>query len=161
MKQLLTLLLLANICNAQQGVMFADPSMKGHLNPKTEKIIGDTILSLNARWNKKKKEYIPYPSRFYVVEYDYGNPPAGAYEIIRWFVCEVFPREYKEWKVEKEEVRSISGDRPWSFYKVSFHCDNHKSLLPKYTYDVSCTMDGIEVKQNKDTTDKYFKMWDK
>jgi hypothetical protein len=158
MKQLLTLLLLANICQAQQGIMFTDPSMKGNINPKTEKIIGDTILSLNAKWNKKKGEYVYYASLFKIVQYDYGNPPAHAGEIMRWFLCEGFPTEYKEWKVEKELVLSINGDRPWDYYKVSFICESHKSLLSKYSYDVSITMDGISVKQNKDTTDKYFKL---
>lgn len=157
MKQLLAALLFANICNGQQGISFRDPSMS--VDPKTEKIIGDTTLYINARWDEKSKKMVNYASKFHIVQYDYGNPPPYSDQIIRWILCEGFPSQYKEWDVVYKKGLSISGDSPIWFSSVSFICHDHKSLLPKYTYDIMQTLEGIKITQNKDTTEKYFNLY--
>ena len=159
MKPLLTIafLCLLNSGKAQTGITFCLKGYESSLEPCCENIIGDTILYCNGKWNPKKKDYDYYPSTYRIVKYDYGNPPPPGTTIMNW-ILNGLPAQYKEWSVSSKEIMRLDGDDPILLLQVQFYCPNHKSLLPKYCYDVTMGMDQISVHQNSDTTNKYMKI---
>lgn len=159
MKQILSLLLILSSCvgYGQTGLTYhlAEPG-ESLYDTANEHIIGDTILWCNTKWDKIKKDYVAYPSKYWVVKYDYGNPPPDGQMIMKWLLCYGVPPVYKEWSVSYSDEFTVDGDDPVLLQRISFSCPNHRSLLKKYTYDVVFSANEMSVKQNKDTTQKYF-----
>lgn len=156
MKAFVALLFLTNICQAQQWTTIVRKADKDMYYGSCQ-IIGDTVVyNLTYKTNSSGVS-VGLREDCYIVKCDAGNPPPYSDQIIRWLLCDGFPSQYKEWKVEYEKGWSIEGDNPVWLSSVSFICPNHKSLLAKYTYNIVWKLDGIKVTQNKDTTNKYMK----
>lgn len=124
---------------SQQGTTFVLKGQRGLIDKKYEKIIGDTILWCNETNGKK------VPDKYWIVKYDYGNPPPDYLLVMKWVLTEM-PTSYYEWKIEVKEGPYLQGTDGFLYSsQIIFTCEKPRFFNPKYTYSVFMTERKIEV----------------
>jgi hypothetical protein len=131
---ILTIILFSWAVTAQKGTTYVRVGYKSLVGNEFEKIVG--------------KKYIDWKDgtvagKYYIVEYDYGEPPPDYIELTRSYLTHGFPDTIRGWVVSDTGRLSISGDCFYESFDLIERCINKvNSRLPMYIERMSISIPG-------------------
>lgn len=138
MKQLLTLLIIllsATAVKAQKGQTYVLVGAEELIDPQYESII-------SKGWHDFKDG--SKPGMYYLVQYDYGEPPPRSYEIIHLYsTAGLVDTVIRGWKVTFDTALVVNGD-DMAYYCVKFNCDNKDARIYRKKYHYQITIDDYD-----------------
>lgn len=124
---LILCLLSSTVLPAQQGQQYVAVEYKTLIDPEYQKIIGRN-------------------SEYYLVEYDYGQPPPDPFEIMRAFFCRT--DSIRGWKIRFEELTKMQGATE-GIYAYIVKQSNPKATFYRKEYNDTLLLDyGLDAKLN-------------
>ena len=127
MRQLILLLLLLLLivfnCRSQKGVTNVRVGYENLVNPRYERIIGQKWIECDSCGE---------PGMYYIVEYDYGEPPPDSWEILTSLVTG--KNDIRGWEICFERVVDTgAGDAGFVIFDVKMENKKSTFYLPFYT----------------------------